>query len=58
MAVLIFSFLLGVDLLNEKRVVYRMHRFDYKRFERIALFAKENSNVVLEIDTCLGGCSG
>ncbi len=50
--------LLRADLLKEKRVVYRMHRFDYKRFERIALFPKGNSSVVLEIDTRLGGCSG
>ena len=38
---MIFSFLLRADLLKEKRVLYRMHRFDYKRFERIALFLKE-----------------
>jgi hypothetical protein len=47
-----------INSVEEKRVVYRMHRLDYKRFICVALFTKVNSNVDLAKDTCLGGCCG
>jgi hypothetical protein len=47
-----------VNFVEEMRVVFRMHRLDYKRLKCVALFGKVNSNVDLAIDTCLGGCCG
>ena len=44
--------------MEEKRVVYQVHRSDYKRCSHVALFAKVNSNVDLALDSCLGGCCG